>query len=136
MLKYFHILFCFSFFFCSCTKHMEKEAGSANLSAENIAIKPSFQKIDFTNSKDLLVFGDSWSDYDFYTNNFIRMFTDSSKLHTTNTASIGLGSANMVAQAFLKMDSTHNNTNVITLSGFNDIRFAGATTEELNFQRN
>jgi hypothetical protein len=42
----------------------------------------------------------------------------------------------MVAQAFSKMDMIQNEANVIALSGFNDIRYSGATKEQLNFQRN
>jgi hypothetical protein len=110
----------------------------SDIPAENIAQKPtlSIQKIDFTGSENVLVFGDSWSDFKFYPNNFIRMFADSANLNVINTAELGLGSANMVAEAFSKMDTVRNNTNVIALSGFNDIRFTGATTEQLNFQRN
>ena len=132
------IFICFIVVFYSCSKRIKDIPATSDIPAENIAQKPSLniQKIDFTNTTNTLVFGDSWSDYNFYPNNFIRMFTDTAKLNTINTAEIGLGSANMVANAFDKMDTTHNSTNIITLCGFNDIRFTGATTEQINFQRN
>ena len=94
------------------------------------------QKIDFTNCDTTIVFGDSWSDYRLTSNNYIKMFADSSAQRIINTAAIGLGSANMIAKAFEKMDPVHNNTNIIALCGFNDVRFRGATHELINFQKN
>jgi len=95
-----------------------------------------FQKVDFTNSDTTIVFGDSWADKVFDANNFIKIFADTSRQVVLNTAAIGLGSGNMVAKAFETMSIVHNNKNVITLCGFNDVRLAGATTESLNFQKN
>lgn len=94
------------------------------------------QKVDFTNCDTTIVFGDSWSDYGLDEYNYVRMFADTSAQTIINTSSTGLGSANMVAKAFETMDAARNNTNIITLSGLNDVRFSGATTELLNFQKN
>jgi len=137
MQKFYFLFLCLIFFCYSCTK-TNQDPGESIIPAENLALKPSanIQKIDFTKTKETLVFGDSWSDYHFNANNYIKMFADSAEQSIVNTALIGSGSANMVSSAFTKMDTTHNNTNVIALSGFNDVRFSGATTEELNFQKN
>lgn len=94
------------------------------------------QKADFTLYDTTIAFGDSWSDYRMDKNNYIKMFADTSGQTIINTAAIGLGCANMVAKAYEVMGTVHNNKNVITLCGFNDVRFAGATTELLNFQKN
>ena len=94
------------------------------------------QKADFTNSDTTIVFGDSWSDYNVDGKNYVRMFADSSGQTIINTASTGMGSAHMVAKAYVTMSTVHNSKNVITLSGFNDVRFVGATKELLNFQKN
>ena len=110
----------------------------ATINAENISIRSpgSAKKIDFTDNNATIVFGDSWSDYDFNADNYIKMFADSSSQVIFNKAEIGLGSANMVAKAFELMSPTHNRTNIIALSGFNDVRISGATTELINFERN
>ncbi len=122
----------------SCTKPvLEDLPDPSPPSANNPGLLSiPIQKIDFKENRTTIVFGDSWADYDFCTDNFIKKFTDTSGQIITNNAAIGLGSANMVAKAFATMDTTHNRSNIITLSGFNDIRFAGATTELLNFQKN
>ena len=97
---------------------------------------PFVSKIDFTKTNSTIVFGDSWTDYSFNSNNFIKMFGDTSGQVIFNKAAIGLGAANMVARSFEITGATHNKTNIITLCGFNDVRFAGATRELLNFQKN
>ena len=124
--------------FYSCTKSIEEAHPATILQAENISVRPpvAAQKIDFTKSNATIVFGDSWTDYNFSANNYMKMFADTSEQIIFNEAAIGLGSANMVARAFEKMAPIHNNTNIITLCGFNDVRFTGATTELINFQRN
>ena len=138
MVRLYFLFFCLTIISYSCTKPDQSEQATTQIPAENIGVRPSqnIQKIDFTKTKETIVFGDSWSDYHFYANNYIRMFADSSEQSILNTALIGTGSANMVASAFSKMDTTRNQTNVIALCGFNDIRYSGATTEQLNFQRN
>jgi hypothetical protein len=123
--------------FYGCTKPLKEIPPVPIITAENISAIPGFsiQKIDFTKNNATIVFGDSWSDYIFNPNNYIKMFADTSEQVIFNKAEIGLGSANMVAKAFETM-GTHNKTNIIALSGFNDVRFTGATNELLNFQRN
>ena len=108
------------------------------ISANNISRTPSsfIQKLDFTNSNSTIVFGDSWSDSSFRPNSFIKIFSDSSGQHIINTAKNGLGCANMVAKAFAVMDPAHNDANIITLCGFNDVRYAGPKPEVLNFVKN
>jgi len=106
--------------------------------SQSISPRPpvTLQKIDFTKNDTTIVFGDSWSDYGFEANNFIKLFGDTSSQVIINKALIGLGSAHMVAEAFKCLNATQNNRNIITLCGFNDVRFTGATNEMLNFQKN
>lgn len=129
---------CFIVVFYGCTKPSEEFLPASTLDAENISVRPtgSAQKIDFTYNTSTVVFGDSWSDYDYNADNYIKMFADSSSQVIFNKAEIGLGSANMVAKAFEMMAPVHNTTNIIALSGLNDVRFSGATTELINFQKN
>lgn len=125
-------------FYC-CTKPVEEPPFTQTVSANDISPRPplgSLQKIDFTNNTSTIVFGDSWSDYGFKADNYIKMFADTSGQIIFNKAKTGLGSAYMVAEAFETMAPVHNNTNIMTLNGFNDVRFVGATTELINFQRN
>ncbi len=123
--------------FYSCTKSLKVIPPASTISADNILVFPlPFSKIDFTNNNTTIVFGDSWTDYNFNANNFIKMFGDSSGQIIFNKASIGLGAANMVAKSFETIGTIHNKTNIITLCGFNDVRFAGATIELLNFEKN
>ena len=120
----------------SCTKPVIENLPDPSTPSTPGLLSIPFQKINFKENKTTIVFGDSWADYSFCTNNFIKKFTDTSGQLITNKAAIGLGSANMVAKAFETMDTIHNSSNIITLSGFNDVRLAGATTEQLNFQKN
>lgn len=122
----------------SCTKPVIEALPDPSIPSGNTSglLSISVQKISFKENNTTIVFGDSWSDYNFCTDNFIKKFTDTSGQIITNNAEIGLGSANMVAKAFETMDTIHNSSNIITLSGFNDVRYAGATTELLNFQKN
>ena len=129
----------FAFIYCvmsfyGCTKPL-KETVAATVDAGSISVKPAIQKIDFTNNNATIAFGDSWSDYVFDAKNYLKMFADTSGQVIFNKAEIGLGVANMVARAFETM-GTHNSTNIIALCGFNDVRFAGAKPELINFQRN
>jgi len=129
--KIFAFILCITAFY-GCQKSIEETPP-----VSEISLTPFYsKKIDFTKNDTTIVFGDSWTDYVFNANNYIRMFADSSGQVIVNTAAIGLGSANMVAKAFETMDTIHNNTNIITLCGFNDVRFTGATNELLNFQKN
>jgi hypothetical protein len=120
-----------------CNKSLETPP-VATINAENISLKSpgSAKKIDFADNNATIVFGDSWSDYDYNANNFIKLFADTSAQIIFNKAGIGLGSANMVAKAFETMAPVHNSTNIMALSGFNDVRISGATAELINFQRN
>ena len=108
------------------------------ISANNISRTPSsfIQKLDFTKSNSTIVFGDSWSDFSVQPNNYVKIFSDSSRQLIINNAKNGLGGANMIAKAFATMDPTHNDANIITLCGFNDVRYAGPKPEVLNFQKN
>ena len=122
----------------SCTKPViEPPAISTTPPANNRdLLSIPIQKIDFTNSGTTIVFGDSWADKSFDPNNFTKIFADSSNQLILNVAATGFGSGNMVSKAYETMSTVHNNTNVIALCGFNDVRFSGATTELLNFQKN
>lgn len=124
--------------FCSCKKPTDNALHAAGISAENISSRPpqNIQKLDFTTSDTTIVFGDSWCDYRFQQNNFIKLFADSTGQKIINNAGIGLGSANMVAKSFEMMNETTSSKNIIALCGFNDVRYIGATTELLNFQKN
>ena len=135
--KPFAIIGCIVFFY-SCTKPAIEDLPDPSIPSSNSPglLSIPLQKINFTENNSTIVFGDSWADYSFCTNNFIKKFSDTSGQITSNKASIGLGSANMIAKAFETMDTIHNSSNIITLSGFNDVRLAGATTELLNFQKN
>lgn len=124
--------------FCSCSKRLKDTQPPPLISSENISMRPpaTFQKIDFTKNDTTIVFGDSWTDYGFEPNNYIKLFADTSSQVVINKALIGLGSAHMVAEAFRSFEPRQNNVNIVTLTGFNDIRFTGATEEMLNFQKN
>ena len=120
-----------------CTKPLSADSiinNSPDSSIYNFPVPDD--RIDFTKCDTTIVFGDSWSDYAFNANNFIKAFADTSGQLIVNTAAIGLGSANMIAREFEKMSPINNKTNVLALCGFNDVRFTGATNELLNFQRN
>lgn len=135
--KLFAIIGCIACLY-SCTKPAIEDLHDPSTPSGNTPglLSIPVQKINFKENNATIVFGDSWADYSFCTNNFIKKFTDTSGQIITNNAAIGLGSANMVAKAFETMDTIHNSSNIITLSGFNDVRFAGATIEHLNFQKN
>src|SRR5688572_2795236 len=122
----------------SCTKPVLEDLPDPSTPPANTSglLTIPVQKIAFKENNTTIVFGDSWADYSYCANNFIKKFTDTSGQIITNNAAIGLGSANMVAKAFESMDTIHNSSNIITLTGFNDVRLAGATTELLNFQKN
>ena len=122
----------------SCTKPLKVIPPAATMPPGIFLVfPPAFSsKIDFTNNNSTIVFGDSWTDYSFNANNYIKMFGDSSGQTIFNKGAIGLGAANMVAKSFETIGTTNNKTNIITLCGFNDVRFAGATMELLNFQKN
>ena len=124
--------------FYSCTKSLKAIPSASLIPAGNILVFPSpfTQKIDFTDNNTTIVFGDSWTDYSSNANNYIKMFADSSGQVILNKAAIGLGAANMVVKSFETIGIAHNKTNIITLCSFNDVRFAGATTELLNFEKN
>ena len=124
--------------FCSCTKPLENTIPPPLASSQDISPRPSAsnKKIDFTKNDTTIVFGDSWIDYRFESNNFIKLFGDTSSQFIINKALIGLGSAYMVAEAFKSIDVNRNKANIITLCGFNDVRFTGATHEMINFQKN
>ena len=121
-----------------CSKKMEEPQPPPLVSPVDISMRPpaTFQKIDFKKNDTTIVFGDSWTDFGFEPNNYIKLFADTSSQVVINKALIGLGSAHMVAEAFKSMEPGQNNVNIVTLSGFNDIRFTGATQEMLNFQKN
>jgi hypothetical protein len=121
-----------------CSKPLIKEPDGPATRPGNTSgiLEIPIQKADFTNCDTTIVFGDSWSDYNVDEKNFVRMFADTSGQTIINTASTGLGSAHMVAKAYVTMSTVHNRKNVVTLCGFNDVRFVGATTELLNFQKN
>lgn len=123
--------------FNSCTKPIE-DTEPPLASPENISPRPpsSIQKVDFTKNDTTIVFGDSWSDYRFESNNYVKLFSDTSSQVIINKAAIGVGSAYMVAEAFKSIDGNRNKANIITLCGFNDVRFTGATHEMINFQKN
>jgi len=124
--------------FCSCTKPIKEMLPVPKISGESMSPRPpiSSQKIDFTANDTTIVFGDSWTDYGFNASNFIKSFADSSGQFIFNKAEIGFSSGNMIREAFKIMDTIHNNKNIITLCGFNDVRLCGATNESLNFQKN
>lgn len=138
MSKSLFFFICFIAVFYGCNKPLEEIPPASIINAGNISVRPtgSAQKIDFTYNTSTIVFGDSWSDYGYNADNYIKMFADTSSQVIFNKAEIGLGSANMVAKAFELMAPIHNRTNIIALNGFNDVRFAGATPELINFQRN
>jgi len=137
MNKKLFVLLLFIAGFCGCTKPLiETPPDVPKLPGGNNSLFFPLQKIDFTNSDTTIVFGDSWCDNGFDPNNFTKIFADSSRQTIFNTAATGFGSGNMVSKAYETMNTVHNHTNVIALCGFNDVRFWGATTEQLNFQKN
>lgn len=125
------LLIILTFLFTSCSKS-QNPIKIISTTRTNAA---PLQQLDYSGYTITNVYGNSWTDSTFVANgvsyNWIEMIKDSTGMLTRNKAVAGQGLSLMIKEVYDKMDTARSPDPVIVLVGFNNIRYTGATPEQI-----